>query len=138
TSITVSTNRGTCGAGGAICFDIKKANYNFIDRLRIGGTTVVSTGTSTGIVVIGPSPVAAYPGNVTCTPTSGGSACTTVYATSNDASSTCSIEENGPAVAVLKCTADLIDGAAHTYMRTTSRLYFYQGRAQLKYTVVKR
>src|SRR4029077_21201276 len=76
--------------------------------------------------------------NVTCSPTNGGTPCTTVYATNNDSASTCAIEENGPAVAVLKCTADLIDSASHTYMHTTTREYFYQNRSQVKYTVVLR
>jgi len=125
-------------ATGTATFTIKKANFNVIDQAVVGPTTVVSSGSSMGLVVEGPSPAAAYPGNVTCSPTSGGTACTTVYASSNDSASTCMIEENGPAVAVLKCTADLIDSASHTYMHTTTREYFYRNRSQAKYTVVLR
>jgi hypothetical protein len=125
-------------ATGTATFTIKKANFNVVDSVVMGATTVVSSGASAGIVVVGPDPTATYPGNVTCLPTSGGSSCATVYSTSNDSASTCVIEENGPAVAVLKCTADLIDSASHTYMHTTTREYFYQNRSQMKYTVVKR
>lgn len=136
TTITVSTNGGTCGAGTAICFTVKKLNFDLIDQMQIGATTLVSSGASLGIVALGPSPTATYPGNVTCSPTSGGSTCNTVYATANDgANSTCAIEENGPAIAVLKCSADLNDGAGHVYMHTTSRLYFYQGSSKIKATV---
>ncbi len=130
TTITVATGTAT--------FTIKKANFNVVNQVVVGSTTVVSAGASTGLVVLGPNPAASYPGNVTCSPTSGGTACTTVYSTSNDAASTCVIEENGPAVAVLKCTANLIDGAAHTYMHTTVREYFAKGRSQMKYTVALR
>lgn len=134
-TITVSTNGGTCGAGSAICFTIKKANYNVVDQMQIGATTMVSTGTSDGLVVMGPNPTATYPGNVTCSPTSGGTACTVAYKTSNDAGSNCTLEENGPAVAVALCTADLNDGSAHVYMHTTTRMYFYYGSSAVKATV---
>lgn len=135
-SITINTTGGACGAGGVICFTVKKSNFDVIDQVQIGATTVVSSGASQGLVVLGPSPTAAYPGNVTCSPTAGGTACTTVYSTANDATnSTCTIEENGPASAVLNCQADLNDGAGHVYMHTTTRLYFYQGSSKVRATV---
>ncbi|HUI79557.1 MAG TPA: Ig-like domain-containing protein, partial [Bryobacteraceae bacterium] len=138
-TITVNTNGGTCGSGSAICFTVKKSNFDVIDQVQIGSTTVVASGTSQGLVVLGPNPTATYPGNVTCSPTSGGTACTTVYSTANDAkNSTCSIEENGPAISVLKCTADLNDGSGHVYMHTTTRLYFYQGSSKVRAQVTLR
>ena len=130
--ILVSTNGGTCGAGSAICFEVKKANHNGIDRVRIGGTTVIASGASDGFVVTGPDPTAAYPGNVTCSPNTGGTACATLYKSANDAASTCAIEKNGPVNAVVKCDFAHIDGAAHTYMRGTARYYFWQGKSAVK------
>lgn len=138
-TITVNTNGGTCGAGSAICFTIKKSNFNFIDSATIGATTLISTGASAGIVVIGPAGTGTYPANATCSPTSGGATCATLFTSANDgANSTCAIEENGPAVAVVKCSSDLNDGSAHVYMHQTTRLYFYQNRAQVKYTTILR
>jgi hypothetical protein len=126
-------------ATGAATFTIKKSNFNVVDQVVVGGTTVVASGASQGLVVLGPNPTAAYPGNVTCSPTAGGTACSTVYSTANDGTnSTCTIEENGPAMAVLNCQADLNDGAGHVYMHTTTRLHFSQGSAKLKATVALR
>src|ERR1035438_7767117 len=105
-TITVNTTGGVCGATGVICFTIRQANFNGIDQVRIGATAVVAAGTSEGFVITGPDPNAAYPGNVTCLPTPGGSACTTLYKSSNDSHSTVIIEENGPVKAVLKATFD--------------------------------
>jgi hypothetical protein len=134
TPIVVSTNGGTCGSGSAICFEVKKANHNGIDRVRIGATAVVASGSSDGFVVAGPDPAAAYPGNVTCSPTSGGTACTTLYKSRNDAASTCLIEKNGPVQAVLKCEGSHVDGAAHAYMKYTARYYFTKGSSAVKVT----
>jgi len=140
--IVVSTNGGSCGSGTAICFDVKKANHNGIDRVRIGGTTIVASGTSEGIVVTGPS-IFSYPDNVTCSPDSSNhpgvsSLCTTAFKSSNDPASTCSIEENGPVKAVLRCDGDLNDGAAHVYMHHTTRYTFYQGKSQAKVVAILR
>ena len=138
TAITVSTNGGTCGSGSAICFTLKKANFNGIDQMQIGSTTMVTSGASSGFTVIGPLPTATYPGNVTCTPSSGGSACTTIYTSANDATSTCSIEENGPVKAAVKCTYTHNDGSGHTYLNGTARLFFYKGESFANVTAVVR
>jgi hypothetical protein len=125
-------------ATGAATFTIKKANFNGLDSVTVGSSQIVLAGQSQGVVLLGPDPTAAYPGNATCSPTAGGTACTTVYASSNDASSTCTIEENGPAMSVLKCSGALVDGASHTYMRHTTRLYFYSGKSYTRTQVVLR
>lgn len=122
-------------ASGSATFTVKKANYNVLDIVDVGATHVVLTGASQGLVLMGPNPTATYPANVTCLPTSGGSACTTAYSSANDGSSTCAIEENGPVMAVLKCDGSLIDGAAHSYMKFTNRMYFYKGKSYTKNTV---
>ena len=138
-TITISTNGGACGAGSAICFTVKKSNFDLIDALTIGPTTIVSSGASSGVVVWGPPASGMYPANVTCLPTSGGAACTTLYTSANDgANSTCAIAENGPAVVYLKCSSDLNDGSGNVYMHQTTYMYFYQGRSQVKYSTVLR
>jgi hypothetical protein len=130
-----SPNSGTITiATGSSTFTVKKANFNVVDQVLVGAATVVTSGASTGLVVLGPDPKATYPGNVTCLPTAGGSPCTTVYSTANDPTSSVVIEENGPAVAVLKATADLNDGAGHIYMHVTVREYFWKGESYVKLT----
>jgi len=122
-------------ATGSATFTIRKANFNGIDQVVMGGTTVVASGTSQGFVVTGPNPSAAYPANVTCTP----GTCTTAYSSAHDAASTCAIEKNGPVEAVLKCTFDHKDvSGAYTYMHGTARLYFYQGKTAVKVTSILR
>jgi hypothetical protein len=130
-TITVST--------GTAIFTIKKANFNVVDSVVMGSTTLVASGTSKGLAVLGPNPAATYPGNVTCLPTSGGSACNTVYSTANDGvNSTASIEENGPTMAIVNGQADLNDGAGHVYMHVTVRMYFSQNSSKVKLTTILR
>jgi hypothetical protein len=129
-TITVST--------GSATFTINKANFNVVDKVVIGSTTVVASGTAQGLVLVGPDPTAAYPGNVTCLPATGGTACATVYASANDANSTAVIEENGPAMAVIKATGRHLDGSGHAYMNFTARLYFYKNKNYIKVTSILR
>ena len=133
-TIVVNTNGGACGSGSAICFDIRKASHNGIDQVRIGSTTVVSAGTSTGLLLNGPDPAGVYPANVTCLPTSGGSTCDNVYTSANDSSSTCGIEENGPVKVAVKCTGALKTSTGAAYMNYTVRYYFYKGKPYVKVT----
>ena len=130
TTLTIAT--------GAATFTIKKANFDGIDQATIGGTNVLVSGSSQGFVILGPDPTAAYPGNVTCSPTTGGTACTTVYSSANDGSSTCSLEENGPVRAVALCTYDFNDGSGHVYMHGTARLHFTKGSTSVKVVSVVR
>jgi len=125
-TITVST--------GAATFTIRKAGFNVVDQVVIGNTTVVTSGSSQGLVITGPNPTAAYPANVTCGSGAGQSPCTTTYSSANDANSQCTIEKNGPVVAVLKCTGDHADGGGHVYMHYTVREYFYKGKTSVKIT----
>jgi hypothetical protein len=123
---------------GAAVFSIKKANFNVFDTVSVGGTSVMVTSSSQtrGVIVYGPSPTASYPGNVTCSPTSGGTACTTVYSSANDGSSTVTIEQNGPVMAVLKADYTYTDNAAHTYGSGTMRMYFFKGKVYPNLTAV--
>jgi hypothetical protein len=118
-------------------FGVKKANFNGIDTAAVGGTTIIATSASAtrGLVLTGPDPTQAFPANVTCSPDSGGSTCATVYSSARDGSSTCTIEENGPVMAVLKCTGTHYDASANPYMQYTARLYFYAGKASVKAVV---
>jgi hypothetical protein len=115
---SISINTGTA------TFSIKKANFNLLDQAVVNGRTLVASGTSTGLVVVGPTP-----GNTTCP-------CSTVYASSNDANSQATIEENGPVRTVIKSTGQFIDGAGHAYMRYTVRMHFYQGKEHVKTVVL--
>lgn len=132
-SANMGTDNGTTltVATGAATFTIKKANHNGLDVVDVGATHVVLTGTSDGLVVIGPVP-GTYPGSVTCTPTSGGTACTTLYKSSNDASSTCGFEKNGPVAVVVKCTGAHKDGSGNAYMAYTLRYYFWALKSYAK------
>ncbi len=124
TTITVAT--------GAATFTIKKANHNGIDTAVIGGTTVVAAGASDGFVVVGPSAAGSYPANVTCSPTSGGATCNVEYKAKNDAGSTCTIEENGPARTAIKCDWTYKDGSGNPYMQGTARYHFYANKRQVR------
>jgi hypothetical protein len=108
-------------ATGSATFTIKKANFNGFDTVVVGSTTVVSTGGTGGLVVTGPTA-----GNTTC------GTCTTLYRSSNDADSTCSIEENGPVRSAIKCTGQHEDGSDNAYMKFTVRMHFYKGKSYVR------
>jgi hypothetical protein len=114
-TITVST--------GSATFTIRKANFNVIDRVVVGSTTVLASGASQGLVVIGPAP-----GQTTC------GTCTTVYSSANDSASTASVEENGPAKTVIVATGSHKDASGNGYMKFTVRLYFYKNKNAVKVT----
>jgi len=140
-TITINTTGGACGQAGATCFTVRAGgNFNVIDTATIGTTTVVSSSTAStrGLVLLGPNPTAAYPANVTCGTGAGQSACTTVYSSANDPNSSCTIEENGPVMAALRCIGTHFDNAGHPYMQYTSRLYFFRGKSYVKVTSVIR
>lgn len=110
-------------ATGAATFTIRKANFNIVDQVVVGATTVVSSGSSQGLVVTGPAP-----GQTTCPP------CTTIYSSANDPASTAVIEENGPVRTVVKATGSHVNAAGNVYMGFTVRMYFYRGKTSVKVT----
>jgi hypothetical protein len=114
-SITVNT--------GSATFTIVKANFDLFDSVVVGGTTLVASGASTGLALMGPT------GGATVCP------CSTLYTSRNDASSTAVIEENGPVRVVVKATGQLKDGSGNAYMRFTVRMFFYANRADAKVQV---
>jgi hypothetical protein len=130
-------------ATGAATFTIKKANFNVLDAVDVGGTQLVLSGSSAGLVLLGPDPTKVYPATVTCS-TDGAdhpgvsSLCTTAYQSSNDPSSTAVIEENGPVMTVIKADGNLMDNAANTYLHYTVRLYFWKNKTYVKPVVVLR
>jgi hypothetical protein len=135
-TITVTT--------GAAAFTIKKANFNILESVVIGGTTLLapSSAATRGLMISGPNPVAAYPANVTCGSGAGQSPCDqtngTLYASANDAASSCSIEENGPVTAVIRCIGNFMDATGHPYMHYTVRERFYAGKSSVKLVTVMR
>lgn len=122
---TDNTTAGTITVDtGAAQFTIRKANFNGLDTVVVGGVTVVASGTSTGLAITGPAP-----GGTSC------GTCTTTYTSSNDAASTAVIEENGPVRAVVKADGAHKDSAGNTYMHWTVRLYFYKGKSYVRANV---
>jgi hypothetical protein len=114
---TISVDTGTAD------FTIRKANFNGFHEVVVGATTVVSSGGTGGPTVVGPTA-----GNTTC------GTCTTVYSSANDAGSTCTIEENGPVRACIKCTGEHEDGSGNAYMKFTVRMHFYKNKSYVKVT----
>jgi len=114
---------------GAATFTIKKANFNGIDSVVMGGQTLVasSNAQTRGLVITGPTP-----GQTACPP------CVTIYSSANDPNSNVTLEENGPAKAVIRAVGNHMDSSGHPYMQYTARLYFYQGKSSVKATVVLR
>jgi len=120
-TITVNT--------GAAVFTIRKANFNVFDQVVSGGKTLVATGSSQGLAVMGPLSPA-----TSCNP----GPCTTLYLSSNDSKSTAIIEENGPARAVIRADGVHRDAAGHGYMRFTVRMHFYKNKTFVKLTSILR
>lgn len=118
---TITVNTGTA------TFTIRKARFNVLDRVVVGDRTLVTSGSSEGLVVNGPPP-----GQTTCPP------CTTVYSSANDPNSTAVIEENGPAKAVIKATGRHVDASGFAYLQFTVRMYFYKDKSWLKITSILR
>jgi len=114
-SITIST--------GAANFTVRKSSFDLLDEVVVNDRVLVKQGTSAGLAVEGP-----LPGNTVCP-------CTTLYASSNDKSSTAVIEENGPVRAVIRATGQLKDTSGHAYVRYTVRLHFYKGKTRTKAVV---
>jgi len=105
---------------GPAVFTIRKANFDLIDQAVVNGKTLVASGASTGLVVVGPAP-----GSTTCP-------CSTTYSSANDPDSTALIEENGPVRAVIKAVGQHKDSRGNAYMRYTVRLSFYKNRSYVK------
>jgi hypothetical protein len=93
-----------------------------------------SSAPTRGLVMMGPSATATYPASVSCS----AGACTTLYSSANDPNSTCSLEENGPVKAVIRCVGTHMDSAGHPYMHFTVRETFYLGKSSVKVTSVLR
>jgi len=128
-------------ATGTMTATIKAAGqFNLLDTVTVGSTPVLTSSTSPtrGLVLTGPDPTASYPGNVTCSPQTGGSTCATVYSSANDPNSSCTIEENGPVMAVLRCVGTHYDSASHPYMQYTVRETFWKNRNSVEVTSILR
>lgn len=114
---------------GAAVFSIRKANFNVFDQVVVGGKTLITSGSSQGLAIMGP----ASP-NTSCNP----GTCSTPYLSSNDGQSTAVIEENGPARAVVRAEGMHRDAAGDGYMRFTVRMHFYKDKTYVKVTTVLR
>ena len=76
----------------------------------------------------------AYIGSSICN-ASGGAA---YYTSANDASSTCTIEENGPLRATVMCQGNMVNSSGHTYLHWRTRSYFYASHSDVKVTIALR
>ena len=120
---TISVNTGP------VAFTVRKANFNVFDQVVAGGKTLVAAGSSQGLAIMGP----VSPGT-SCNP----GPCTTLYVSSNDATSTAVIEENGPARAVIRAEGVHRDANGNPYMRFTVRMHFYRNKPYVKVTSMLR
>ncbi len=118
-NITVNT--------GVAQFTIRKAYFNLFDSAVVNGKALVATGTSPGLVLMGPAP-----GNTSC------GVCTTPYISSNDSHSTAVVEENGPVRAVVRADGSHVDASGNIYMHFTVRLFFYKGKSFVRSEVILR
>jgi hypothetical protein len=129
--ITVNTS--------AAIFTVKDTgNFNVLDTVTVGSTQLVTSGSSMGMVITGPSTTGTYPNNVTCGTGSGQSACTHLYASANDSASSCSIEENGPIMAGLRCIFTYKDASGNPYLHGTVRETFYYGETYARVSSILR
>jgi hypothetical protein len=120
-TVTVNTGAGV--------FTIRKANFDVFDQVEIGSKRLISSGSSQGLVIMGP----ASP-STSCNP----GPCTTPYLSRNDNNSTAIIEENGPARAVIKADGIHKDAAGNGYMRFTVRMHFYKNKTYVKLSTILR
>ena len=127
----LATDKGptiTVNTGLAI-FTIRKANFNIFDEVVSGGKTLIASGSSQGLAVLGPvSP------ETSCSP----GRCTSQYLSSNDGHSTAVIEENGPVRAVVRADGVHRDASGNGYMRFTLRMHFYKNKTFVKLTTILR
>jgi hypothetical protein len=124
---------------GAMTATIKDTgHFDVLDTVTVGSTQLVTTGSSMGMVITGPSTPGTYPNNVTCGTSSGQSPCTNLYTSSNDPNSSCSIEENGPVMAVLRCIGTYKDASGDPYMHFTVRETFFAGESYVKVSSILR
>lgn len=114
---------------GTAVFTIRKANFNVFDQVISGGKTLVASGTSAGLTILGP----ASP-NTSCNP----GPCNTLYLSSNDPQSVAVIEENGPERAVVRADGMHQDSTGNRYLRFTLRIYFYRNKTYTKITSILR
>jgi hypothetical protein len=97
---------------GSAEFEVRKTNFNLLDRVSVGNVELVSANASLGAVLIGRDG--------------------TTYLAARDPDVTVSIEENGPAraVVVAKGTHTSRDGGRD--MDFTTRLHFYKGKSWVR------
>lgn len=96
---------------GPAQFVIRKQGFNLLDSVVVSGVTLIAPGDSPGIVLI-----------------SG----TTTYQASNDANVQVSVEENGPARAVILAKGAHYSTLGQRNLDFTVRLHFYKGESQAR------
>jgi hypothetical protein len=97
---------------GTAQFHVRKAGFNLLDRANIGGTEILQAGASSGIELIGVDG--------------------TIYRAANDAQTQVSIEENGPARAVVVARGNHRSAGAARLLDYTVRMHFYRGKSRVR------
>ena len=114
---------------GSAVFTVRKTNFDLFDQVVVGGKTLLSSGASEGLVILGPTSP-----STSCNP----GPCTTPYSSRNDSRSTTVIEENGPVRAVVRADGIYKDAVGNGYMRFTVRMHFYKNKTYVKVTTILR
>ncbi len=126
TSISLSTGSGNFGGSnlaldqgttiavntGPAQFIVRKQGFNLFDSVTVNGVSLVSSGASPGIVLTG--------------------ADGTVYRAANDGNVQVSIEENGPARAVILAKGTHYSAGGRRNLDFTVRMHFYKGQSRAK------
>jgi hypothetical protein len=139
---------------GTATTQIKENNYNVFDDVTVGAAHVVSSSNhfvTDGLFLLGPPTSATGMDGVSCwsglantsgpVPTNyvGSSSCAGVYLSTNDGSSTCVLEDNGPLRTTVMCQGNLVDAThIHTYMRWRTRTTFWANQSWAKVSVALR
>src|SRR5271166_2851382 len=114
---------------GSAVFTVRKTNFDLFDQVVVGGKTLLSSGASEGLVILGPTSP-----STSCNP----GPCTTPYSSRNDSRSTTVIEENGPVRAVVRADGIYKDAVGNGYLRYTVRMHFYKNKTYVKVTTILR
>ncbi|MFQ5857372.1 MAG: LamG-like jellyroll fold domain-containing protein [Anaerolineae bacterium] len=97
---------------GQAQFTIRKQGFNLFDSVVVNGVTLVSAGASPGIVLTGADGDA--------------------YLAANDTDVQVSIEENGPARAVILARGTHFSAAGQRNLEFTLRMHFYRGKSRVR------
>lgn len=97
---------------GAMEAEITKSKFNLVNQIKIGGSTLVASNSSSGIFLMGADGA--------------------IYSSMNDPAPRVSIEENGPVRAVIKVEGSHYSSSQKKLLDYTIRMHFYRGKARIR------